>query len=160
MASQLQAKDFLVLGDSNVGRYYTKIGLHQAQSLDFIQARNKEEVSSALTKITRNYKFVVMAFWSNLIVSAGENASNDIDRMSEIDESFNQIIPIIRLVLCFPYPDPAACIGAPEHFIFIVSLLVSFLKPLYSQGHRGLICKYYLLCFNNMRGSAFSYLLV
>ena len=99
MASQLQAKDFLVLGDSNVGRYYTKIGLHQAQGLDFIHARNTEEVSNALSKINRNYKFVVMAFWSNLVVAAGDRGSNDVDRMSEIDETFNQIIPLVRFAL-------------------------------------------------------------
>ena len=96
MASQLQAKEYLVLGDSNVSRFYTKIGLTMAQNLDFVQARNLEEVSSGLAKINRSYKFVVMAFWSNLIISAGEAASSDIDRMSSIDDMFNQVVPLLR----------------------------------------------------------------
>ena len=96
MASQLQAKEYLVLGDSNVNRFYTRIGLSQAQNLDFVQCRNIEEVSTALTTFKRSYKVVVMAFLSNLIVDAGETASNDIDRMSAIDDMFNNIIPPIR----------------------------------------------------------------
>ena len=96
MASQLQAREYLVLGDSNVKRFYTKIGLSQAQNLDFIQARNVEEVSNALSSFKRTYKFIVMAFWSNLIVDAGEAASNDVDRMTNIDEMFNSILPLIR----------------------------------------------------------------
>ena len=98
MASQLQAREYLVLGDSNVKRFYTKIGLSQAQNLDFIQARNVEEVSNALSSFKRTYKFIVMAFWSNLIVDAGEAASNDVDRMTNIDEMFNSILPLIRYV--------------------------------------------------------------
>ena len=99
MATQLQAREYLVLGDSNVKRFYTKIGLSLAQNLDFVQARNVAEVSSALSSFKRSYRFVVMAFWSNLIVDAGETASNDVDRMTAIDEMFNSIVPLIRC--CF-----------------------------------------------------------
>ena len=97
MASQLQAREYLILGDSNVSRFYTKIGLTLAQNIDFIPARNVEELTSGLTKINRSYKFVIMAFWSNLVSSAGEAASNDVDRMSAIDDLFNQVIPLLRL---------------------------------------------------------------
>ena len=97
MASQLQAREFLVLGDSNVSRFYTKIGISQAQNMDFVQARNVEEVGNALKAIQRNYKIVVMAFWSNLISAAGDEASNDTDRMSSIDGMFNTVVPLIRL---------------------------------------------------------------
>lgn len=96
MASQIQAREYLVLGDSNVRRFYTKIGLSQAQNLEFSQVRNVDELSTALSSIKRSYKFVVMAFWSNLIVDAGETASNDVDRMTAIDDMFNSIIPLLR----------------------------------------------------------------
>ena len=99
MASQLQAREYLLLGDSNVSRFYTKIGLSQAQNLAYVQARNVEEVSAALGNIQRSYKVVVMAFWSNLIVAAGEPASNDVDRMSAIEEVFNLVVPLIRFVI-------------------------------------------------------------
>lgn len=103
MASQIQAREYLVLGDSNVNRFYTKIGLSQTQNLDYVQARNFDEVSTALNNIKRSYKIVVMAFWSNLIVTAGENSTNDVDRMSAIDDLFNNVIPLIRLVLKFEF---------------------------------------------------------
>ena len=96
MVSQLQAREYLVLGDSNVNRFYTRIGISHAQNLDFVQVRNFEEVSAALPNFKRSYKFVVMAFLSNLIVDAGETAANDVDRMSAIDGMFNSVIPLIR----------------------------------------------------------------
>lgn len=96
MASQLQAREYLVIGDSNVSRFYTKIGISLAQNLDFVQARNVDEVTAALGSIQRSYKLVVMAFWSNLIVASGESASNDVDRMSSVDGMFNAIVPLIR----------------------------------------------------------------
>lgn len=126
MASQLQAREYLVLGDSNVKRFYTKIGLSQAQNLDFIQARNVEEVSNALSSFKRTYKFIVMAFWSNLIVDAGEAASNDVDRMTNIDEMFNSILPLIRYVktcqgvkFCFHTIPSGNLQWAPTIFIFL-----------------------------------------
>ena len=96
MASQLLAREYLVLGDSNVSRFYTKIGMSIAQNLDFIPARNVEEVTNGLKAIQRSYKFVIFAFWSNLISFAGDGASNDVDRMSSVDDMFNAIVPLIR----------------------------------------------------------------
>ena len=89
--------EFLILGDSNVKRFYTKLGLTQAQNIEFVQARNMNEVSSALTTIKNTYKIVVLAFLSNLVVDAGDAASNDIDRLSSIDELYNTVVPLIRL---------------------------------------------------------------
>ena len=63
MASQLQAREYLIIGDSNVGRFFTKIGLSHAQNLDYIPARNVEEVTNALGSIKRTYKYVVFALW-------------------------------------------------------------------------------------------------
>ena len=103
MASQLQARELLVLGDSNVNRFYTRIGLSQAQTLDFVQCRNISEVTTALASFKRSYKIVVMAFLSNLIVDTGETATNDVDRMSAIDDTLNNIIPQIRFVLFYNF---------------------------------------------------------
>ena len=74
-------REILVLGDSNVKRFYSRIGLTQAQSLDFVQARNMVEAESALSSIKDSYKIVILAFLTNLVVDSGATAANDIDRM-------------------------------------------------------------------------------
>ena len=91
-------RDLLILGDSNVKRFYTRIGLTQAQTLDFVQARNMTEVSTALGAFKTTYKIVVLAFITNLIIDSGDAAVNDVDRMSCIEETFNTVIPMIRYV--------------------------------------------------------------
>ena len=88
--------EFLILGDSNVKRFYTKLGLTQAQNITFVQARNLNEASGAIDSIKDCYKFVILAFITNLIVDAGEAATNDVDRVSAVEEMFNSIIPLIR----------------------------------------------------------------
>ena len=93
MSSQ---RELLLLGDSNVKRFYTKIGLTQAQSIDFVQARNMDEVSTALSAVKATYKIVVLAFLTNLIVDSGDAATNDVDRLSCIEETFNTVVPMIR----------------------------------------------------------------
>jgi len=93
------AKDILVIGDSNVQRYYTRLG-QLAQGMDFTRARNVEEMQQAFTAFKESkvvYKIIVLAFISNMIVSAGEEGSSPADRLSSIEGLFNEVIPIIRL---------------------------------------------------------------
>ena len=90
--------EFLILGDSNVKRFYTKIGFTHAQNIEFVQARSMTEFTSALSSIKDSFKIVILAFLTNLIVDAGDTASNDVDRMSAIEELYNTVIPQIRLV--------------------------------------------------------------
>ena len=90
-------RDLLILGDSNVKRFYTRIGLTQAQTLDFVQARNMTELPTAMAAIKGTYKVVVLAFLSNLIIDSGDSATTDVDRISSIEETFNTVIPMIRL---------------------------------------------------------------
>lgn len=138
MATQLQAREYLVLGDSNVSRFYTRIGLTMSQNLDFVQARNIEEVNSGLAKINRSYKYVVMAFWSNLVVAAGDSATNDIDRMSSIDDLFNQVVPLIRLV--FQYPDTRQSRMGPSWISFYLFHVLVYARAHHSRtGTRGII---------------------
>ena len=94
-------RELLILGDSNVKRFYSRIGLTQAQSLDFVQARNMTEVESALAAVKNTYKIVVLAFLTNLVIDAGDGAVNDVDRMSSIEEAFNTVVPLIRFALGF-----------------------------------------------------------
>ena len=95
MSSQ-GSPDFLLLGDSNVKRFYTKIGLTHAKNIEFVQARNMTEFTASLSSLNNSYKIVILAFLTNLVVDAGDAASNDVDRMSAIEELYNTIIPQIR----------------------------------------------------------------
>jgi len=92
------SKDIFVIGDSNVQRFYTKLGL-LAQGMEFSRARNVDEMSQAFdnlrgSKVT--YKIIVLAFLTNMIVAAGEEGSGPAERLSSIEELFNSILPVIR----------------------------------------------------------------
>lgn len=89
-------RDLLILGDSNVKRFYSRIGLTQAQTIDFVQARNMGEVETALGSVKNSYKIVVLAFLTNLVIDSGSSASNDVDRQSNIEEAFNTVVPMIK----------------------------------------------------------------
>lgn len=91
-------KDFLIIGDSNVTRHYTRLG-YQVQNVSVVSARNDQEVNQALRDaINSSYKIVVFAFLTNLIISSGESGSTNPDRLSAITDLFNNIIPLIWYV--------------------------------------------------------------
>jgi len=89
------ARDFLIIGDSNVQRYYTKLGMG-AQCLDFVRARNLEEASQSYLSVKNTYKFVVLAFLTNLVVTAGEEGSSPTERLTAIENLFNEVVPAIK----------------------------------------------------------------
>jgi len=76
------AREFLLIGDSNVRRFYNKLGL-QAHNVSFVQARSMEEVTSAMGSVNPTYTFIVFACLTNLIVSAGDEHSSPIDPPKE-----------------------------------------------------------------------------
>ena len=88
--------EYLVIGDSNVKRFYTKIGMSHVQNLEFVEARNLAEFNTALSSFKNTFKMVILAFLTNLIVDAGDSATNDVDRMSAIEELYNTVIPSLR----------------------------------------------------------------
>lgn len=92
------AKDFLIIGDSNVQRYYTRLG-QLAQGMDFTRARNVDEMKQAFDvfRVAKTaYKIVVFAFITNMIVAAGDDGSSPAERLSSIEGLFNELIPAIR----------------------------------------------------------------
>ena len=116
-------RELLILGDSNVKRFYSRIGLTQAQTLDFVQARNMTELSTALTAFKSTYKIVVLAFLTNLVIDSGDSAVNDVDRMSNIEETFNTVIPMIR------------CVTAEFHSFYFILVLVLSRQCTRKKGH-------------------------
>jgi len=92
------AKDFLIIGDSNVTRNYSRLG-YQAQSVAVVPARNLSEVTQALKEsVKATYTFVVFACITNLIIAAGEAvAGADSEcRLASIMEMLNNILPLLR----------------------------------------------------------------
>ena len=73
--------EFLILGDSNAKRFYTKLGLAQAQNITFVQARNSNEATNAVSAIKEGFRFVIFVFLTYLIIDAGESATNNVDRI-------------------------------------------------------------------------------
>jgi len=92
------AKDFLIIGDSNVQRFYTRLG-QLAQGMDFIRARNTDEMAQAFTTFKAaksTYKIIVLAFITNLIVAAGDDGVSPTERLSAIEGLFNEIVPVMK----------------------------------------------------------------
>ena len=89
------SRDYLIIGDSNVRRFYSKLGL-QSHNLNFVQARSFEEATTALTAVQPSYKFIIFAFITNLIVTAGDDCSSPIDRLSSIEDLFNNLLRLLQ----------------------------------------------------------------
>jgi len=88
------SKDVLIIGDSNVTRNYTRLGL-QVQNVSVVQARNQSEVADALGSIQSSFKIVVFACLTNLIIASGEAGSNNPERITSISEQLHTLLPTI-----------------------------------------------------------------
>jgi len=96
-------KEVLIIGDSNVQRFYTRLG-QLAQGMDFIRARNSDEMTQAFASFKAGkaaFKIVVLAFITNLIVAAGDDGASPTERLGSIEQLFNEIVPAIRFVCVF-----------------------------------------------------------
>ena len=89
------SREVLILGDSNVRRFYNKLG-RQVKTLDFVQARDLDEVTTGLQSVNSSYRIVVFAFVTNLIISAGEAGQHPSDRLNAITELFNSLLVLLR----------------------------------------------------------------
>ena len=94
----IMSRELLLIGDSNVRRFYSKLG-SQVQLLEFAQARSLEELNTAIQTVKASYKIVVFAFITNLIVNCGEENPNPIDRAEALEDLFHTTISMIRLVI-------------------------------------------------------------
>jgi len=92
------AKDLLIIGDSNVGRNYSRLG-YQVQNVTVVTARNYSEVAQALQEsIKDTFKIVVLACITNLIIASGEAGSSTAERLNAIGEMLNNLLPILGYV--------------------------------------------------------------
>ena len=85
------SREVLILGDSNVRRFYSKLG-RQVKMLEFVQARVYDEAVTSLEAVNSGHRFILFAFITNLIINAGEEGQTPSDRISAIREMFNSLL--------------------------------------------------------------------
>jgi len=89
-------KDFLLIGDSNVTRNYTRLG-YQVANVTVVSAKNMTEVKQAVSEaINESFKLIVFACITNLIVSAGEGGVSTQEKLNSINEVINTFVVLIR----------------------------------------------------------------
>lgn len=92
----------LLLGDSNVRRWHLNLGEPYLPVMDFVPSHNSEELSAALEQVRPSYQMVVFAGLTNIIVSAGSEATGgQIARLEAIQTAIRTTLTAIRCVFCF-----------------------------------------------------------
>ena len=86
------AKLLLLVGDSNVRRYFDRLSGANGSDVDFVQARNQTEWAEAIPVCKKGYKLVTF-FLTNLIIDSGGPGTNDDDRVDLIG-------PVLRTLTC------------------------------------------------------------
>jgi hypothetical protein len=101
MSRQLQAKEVLLIGDSNVERNILHTGRLYGQFADSVPARNLDEFASVLGRVQPDkYKTVVFAMFTNIVVSAGSTTAQDVpSRLSAVGACLKTLIQTITCVI-------------------------------------------------------------
>jgi hypothetical protein len=97
MSRQLQAKEILLVGDSNIRRNLLHAGRAYSQPCDCGLARNQEELQTALQMIQPDkYKIVIFAMATNLIVAAGNSSPTPAVRVASVESYVKTLIAELR----------------------------------------------------------------
>jgi len=90
------AKLLLLVGDSNVRRYFDRLSSAYCNEVDFVQARNLTEWSEAAPTCKKGYQMVTFSFLTNLIIESGGSGANDSDRLDAIGPALRTVISAIK----------------------------------------------------------------
>jgi len=90
------AKQLLLVGDSNVRRYFDRLSGLVGSEVDYVQSRNESEWSDAIPKCKRGYKIVTYSFLTNVIIDAAKDGTNDDDRLDLISPTLKTIFTTMR----------------------------------------------------------------
>lgn len=90
------SKTVLLIGDSNVRRWITKIGDPYLSVVDFVPCLNSEELPAAMSQIRPSYQVVVFAGLTNIIVGAGSGCSDRFSRLEAIETAIKATFTTIR----------------------------------------------------------------
>jgi hypothetical protein len=98
MSRQVISRDILILGDSNVRRYLGRCGGAYTQACDCGLARNLSEFGSSLKMIdATNYRIVIFAMMTNILIDAGSEGHDHQSRTLAMDECLSPLIENLRL---------------------------------------------------------------
>ncbi len=105
MARQLQAKQILILGDSNVHWNLAHAGRLYSQLSEVGLSRKLEEFSEAAKMIDPDhYKIIIFAMTTNIVIAPGNTALDYDSSLSAIDDCLEPLIREIRYVPVFQRP--------------------------------------------------------
>jgi len=90
------AKQLLLVGDSNVRRYFDRLSGIVGAEVDFVQSRNTQEWADAIPHCKKNYKIVTYSFLTNIIVSAAREGTGDDDRLDLISPALRDVIVAMK----------------------------------------------------------------
>jgi hypothetical protein len=97
MSQQVLARDLLLLGDSNIRRYLYRAGGAYSQTCDCGMARNLTEFGSALKMVeSKNYRIVVFAMMTNILIDAGSAGNDHSTRLDAIEECLSPLMENLR----------------------------------------------------------------
>ncbi len=97
MSRQVIARDVLILGDSNIRRYLYRSGGAYAQTCDCGMARSLTEFGNNLKMVeSTNYRIVVFAMLTNIVIDAGSTGNDHFSRMEAIDECVSPLLENLR----------------------------------------------------------------
>jgi len=85
------AKQLLLVGDSNVRRYYDHLSGLVGSEVDFVQARNDTEWQEAIPSCKKGYKIVTYSILTNIIINAATQGTNDGDRIELISPALRTV---------------------------------------------------------------------
>jgi len=90
------AKQLLLVGDSNVRRYFDRLSGIVGAEVDFVQSRNVQEWAEAIPHCKKNYKIVTYSFLTNIIVDSAKNGTSDDDRLDLISPALKEIFVAMK----------------------------------------------------------------
>jgi hypothetical protein len=102
MSRQVLARDLLILGDSNIRRYLYRSGGAYAQTCDCGMARSMSEFGSSLKMVeATNYRIIVFAMMTNIVIDAGSTGNDHATRIDAIEECLSPLLENLRFILTF-----------------------------------------------------------
>ena len=92
-------KDILIFGDSNISRYLHRSGHQYSESAEVVTSRNLEEFIASADRLKvedSDFKTVVFAMMTNIVISAGSTANCLTSRIRAIEDCLEPLVRSFR----------------------------------------------------------------
>jgi len=93
------AKQLLLVGDSNVRRYFDRLSGAYGAEVDFVQSRKDSEWLEAVPNCKKGYRIVTYSFLTNIIIDAARDGTSDDERVDLISPVLKTILMTMKWVL-------------------------------------------------------------